>query len=173
MLQGKRVVLRPIEPEHLPNYVQWLNDPEVLAYFGKYLPFNLAQEQSWYEHQNDDAGTVNFAVELEGKHIGGCGFLNINHRQQNAEVGIFIGEKSLWNQGLGQDTLTTILDYGFKFLNFHRIYLRVFVENERGVGAYEKVGFQQEGRLRDFEWRHGRWQDMLIMSILRPEWEAK
>ena len=66
-----------------------------------------------------------------------------------------------------------MLDYGFDQLNFHRIYLRVFAENIRGVHAYEKIGFVHEGRFRETNWRHGRWQDLLVMSILRREWYAE
>ena len=170
MLHGELVRLRPIEREDLPNYLRWINDPDVLAYFGTYLPYNMVKEESWFERMNQDASVLNFAIEYEGQHVGGCGFVNINHRHQSSEVGLFIGEKSFWDKGLGQDTLRVMLDYGFDFLNLHRIYLRVFVENERGVHAYEKVGFVHEGRFREAEWRHGRWQDMLIMSVLRPEW---
>lgn len=173
MLHGQRVVLRPIEKEHLPNYVRWLADTEVLMYFGSYLPINLAGEESWYESQNQNPVVVNFAVELAGQHIGGAGFFDINQRNQRAEVGLFIGEKAFWNQGLGQDVLSTLVAYGFAYLNLHRIYLRVFPENERGVRAYEKVGFVHEGRQRQTEWRHGRWYDLLNMSILRDEWRPE
>lgn len=128
MLSGKHVVLKTIEKEHLPNYVRWFGDPEVLTYFGHYLPMSQADEEAWYERQRTDPDVTNFAIEREGVHIGGCGFLNINHRQQNAEVGLFIGEKRFWDQGLGQDVLATLVDYGFHYLNFHRIYLRVFAE---------------------------------------------
>ncbi|NOX61783.1 MAG: GNAT family N-acetyltransferase [Chloroflexi bacterium] len=173
MLQGQRVTLVPIEREHLPNYVRWFADREVLEYFGPYLPLNLAQEEKWYELMLEDETTVAFAVEMEGQHIGGCGFTSINHRHQSAEAGLFIGEKSLWNMGLGQDILTTLLHYGFDYLNFHRIYLRVFAENERAIRAYEKVGFEHEGRFREAEWRHGRRHDLLFMSILRHEWKRE
>jgi RimJ/RimL family protein N-acetyltransferase len=171
MLYGKKVVLRPITHEDLPNYVRWLTDPEVLLYFGKYLPMNLDQEEDWYHRQRDDPTVLNLAITYEGEHIGGTGFQHLNHRERNAEVGLFIGEKSLWDQGLGQDTLATMLRYGFEQLNLHRIYLRVFAENQRGIRAYEKVGFVTEGRLRQVVWRHGRWHDILIMSVLYPEWE--
>jgi len=172
MLQGQRVVLKPIEPEHLPNYVRWLGDTEVLAWFGDYRPLNLAREQGWYEAQNHDESSLNFAVEFDGRHIGGAGFGGINRTDQHAEVGLFIGEKSLWDQGLGKDILTTLVGYGFDYLNMHRIYLRVFAENHRAIRCYEQVGFVLEGRFREAYWRHGRWQDMLCMSILRSEWKA-
>ena len=173
MLKGERVVLRPIEPEHLPNYIRWFADQDVLAFFGPYRPMNLAQEQAWYESQNKDRETVNFACEYEGQHIGRGGFGRLNHAHQSAEVGLFIGEKSFWDQGLGQDMLTTLVSYGFDYLNLHRIYLRVFAENQRAIHAYEKVGFIPEGRFREAEWRHGRWQDLLYMSVLRHEWQGK
>lgn len=171
MLQGQHVVLRPIEKDHLPNYVRWLADTEVLMYFGSYLPMNQSAEENWYENMNQNPAMVSFAVESAGRHIGGAGLFDINPRNQRAEVGLFIGEKSFWNQGLGQDILRTLVAYGFDYLNLHRIYLRVFPENERAVRAYEKVGFVHEGRFRQTEWRHGRWYDLLVMSILRHEWQ--
>ncbi len=170
MLQGKRVVLRAIEPEDLPQYVRWFADTDMLKYFGFYYPMNLAQETDWYEGQNQDADRINFAVDHEDQHIGGCGFASLDRRNRNGEVGLFIGEKSLWGQGLGQDILTTLVEYGFDYLNLHRLFLRVFAENARAVRAYEKVGFLHEGRFRDAEWRHGRWHDMLFMSVLSHEW---
>lgn len=173
MLKGKRVVLRPIEPEHLAAYVRWMADTEVLAYLGPFRPMNSAQEQAWYERQNQDPDSINFAVEFDDRHIGGAGLHLRDHKSQNAEAGLFVGEKDLWNQGLGQDILTTIVDYGFANLNLHRIYLRVFAENVRGIHAYENVGFVHEGRFREAEWRHGRWHDILFMSILKQEWEAR
>ncbi|RME85450.1 MAG: N-acetyltransferase [Caldilineae bacterium] len=172
MLQGKLVRLRPIERADLPNYVRWFADPEVLRYFGNYLPLSLAQEERWYERQLD-SGSINFAVEYQGRHVGGAGFAHIDHRNQNAEVGLVIGEKDLWDRGLGQDTLATLVDYGFAYLNLHRIYLRVFAENKRAIHAYEKVGFREEDRFREAEWRHGRWHDLCFMSILRREWEHR
>jgi RimJ/RimL family protein N-acetyltransferase len=55
-------------------------------------------------------------------------------------------------------------------MNLNRVYLRVFADNERGVHLYEKVGFQHEGCWRQAEFRHGRYHDLLWMSILRHEW---
>jgi RimJ/RimL family protein N-acetyltransferase len=170
MLQGERIILRAIEREDLPNYVQWFNDPDVLEYFGAYLPLSLAQEEGWYEKMLQDSSVCNFAVEFEGQHIGGGGFGSIDGRHQNAEVGLFVGVPELWDQGLGRDVLETLIRFGFQQLNLHRIYLRVFAENKRGVHMYEKVGFRHEGRWRQAEFRHGGYHDTLWMSILHDEW---
>lgn len=170
MLQGERIILRAIEREDLPNYVQWFNAPVVLEYFGAYLPLSLAQEEGWYEKMLQDSSVCNFAVEFEGQHIGGGGFGRIDGRHRNAEVGLFVGVPELWDQGLGRDVLETLIRFGFQQLNLHRIYLRVFAENKRGVHMYEKVGFRHEGRWRQAEFRHGGYHDTLWMSILHDEW---
>ena len=173
MIRGERILLRAIERDDLPNYVQWFNDPAVLTYFGPVEPFSLAAEEQWYEQQLQDKSTCNFAVEFEGRHIGGGGFCRINERNANAEVGLFVGIPELWDQGLGRDVLQTMVRFGFEQLNLHRICLRVFAENERAIHMYEKAGFQHEGRWRQAEFRHGRYHDMLWMSILRDEWKRE
>jgi RimJ/RimL family protein N-acetyltransferase len=170
MLQGERVVLRAVEREHLPNYVRWLNDETVLEWLGAFLPMSLAQEEAWYADMVKDPGRCIFAVELDGKHIGGCGLEHIDGRNRSAEMGLFIGLPELWDRGLGLDIVQTLLRFGFNQLNLHRIYLRVFADNPRAIHVYEKAGFQHEGRLRQSEFRHGRYYDMLWMSVLRSEW---
>jgi diamine N-acetyltransferase len=170
MIAGDRVVLRAIERDDLPNYVQWLNDPSVLYYFGRNLPLSLAEEEDWYEKMLQDSSVRNFAVEFEGRHVGGAGFGRIDGRNACAEVGLFIGLPELWDQGLGYDVLHTLLRFGFEQMNLNRIYLRVFADNERAVHLYEKLGFQHEGCWRQAEFRHGRYHNLLWMSVLREEW---
>ncbi|MGD8795199.1 MAG: GNAT family protein [Anaerolineae bacterium] len=170
MIRGERVVLRAIERQDLANYVEWFNDPVVLEYFGRYRPLSLTEEEEWYEQMLQDPKTCNFAVELEGRHVGGAGFDKIDGRNASAEVGLFIGLPELWDQGLGFDVLQSLLRFGFEQLNLNRIYLRVFARNERAVHLYEKLGFRHEGRWRQAEFRNGQYQDMLWMSVLREEW---
>ena len=170
MIRGTRVILRAIERSDLPRYVQWLNDPAVLEYFGQVTPISQADEEAWYETMLQERSVRNFAVEFEGQHVGGAGFGKIDPRNACAEVGLFIGLPERWDQGLGSDVLHTLLRFGFDQMNLNRIYLWVFAGNERAVHLYEKVGFQHEGRWRQAEFRNGRYHDMLWMSILREEW---
>jgi RimJ/RimL family protein N-acetyltransferase len=170
MIRGERIVLRAIEREDLSNYVQWLNDPLVLEYFGRFFPLSLALEERWYEAMLDDSNSCNFAIEFEGQHIGGAGLNNIDGCNASAEIGLFIGLPEMWDQGLGRDVMRTLVNFGFEQMNLHRIYLRVFAENERAVHLYKKVGFRHEGCWREAEFRHGHYQDLVWMSILREGW---
>jgi RimJ/RimL family protein N-acetyltransferase len=104
------------------------------------------------------------------KLIGNCGFFDINWRTRCAEVGIFIGEKSCWNKGYGTEVMQLMLRHGFETLNLNRIILHVDADNLGGIRAYEKAGFIHEARLRQANFREGKYCDDLIMSVLCSEW---
>ena len=173
ILQGKQVRLRAVERADLPLAVQFLNDPDVLLWFGKLAPLGMEDEITWYERMRQDDHVINFAMEVAVRYVGGCGLINIDHVHRRAEMGVFVGDKSLWGRGVGSEAITLVMDYGFDYLNLHRIYLRTFAGNTRAIRVYEGLGFQHEGRFRDAEWRHGRWQDMLYMSVLEAEWRQR
>jgi RimJ/RimL family protein N-acetyltransferase len=54
-------------------------------------------------------------------------------------------------------------------MNLHRIELWVFEENARARHVYEKVGFIEEGRLRDGMYKAGHYQDLIFMGLLEGE----
>lgn len=83
-----------------------------------------------------------------------------------------IGDKSAWNQGCGSEATHLMLQHGFENLNLHRIYLRVYQNNPRAIRAYEKVGYIHEGRMRQAIYKNGKFEDVLLMSVLRSEWDA-
>lgn len=72
-------------------------------------------------------------------------------------------------KGLGSLALRLIVDYAFERLGAHRLWLDVKVHNHRAQRAYERVGFQQEGALRDSLLTDSVYESLVIMSILKPE----
>ena len=54
-------------------------------------------------------------------------------------------------------------------MNLARVSLHVYDMNPRGVRAYEKVGFREEGRLRDDQFVDGRHRDVIVMGLLAGE----
>jgi RimJ/RimL family protein N-acetyltransferase len=104
--------------------------------------------------------------------IGVSSLDHIDAVHRKAEFGISL-EKGSWGQGYGSEATRLMVDYAFITLNLHRVYLRVFEFNERAIRCYLKAGFQKEGLLRQEHYTEGRYWDALIMSVLRPEWEAR
>ncbi len=174
MIRGERVVLRAIESGDLERCHQWMNDPEVKRFLSMRFPISMVQEKQWVEGERDPNKELHLAIEaLEGEHIGNCGLMNRDTISRHAELGIVIGNKEYWSKGYGTDAMLTLCGFGFTQMNLHRICLRVLDVNARGIRCYEKCGFQHEGRLREAEFKHGAYHDMLLMSILADEFREQ
>ncbi|MCW5873093.1 MAG: GNAT family N-acetyltransferase [Anaerolineales bacterium] len=177
MIYGERIRLRGVEHTDLPAFVAWLNDPDVRRNLAAYWPMSLAREERWFsELANRPVHEQPLVIEARDGdgwlHIGNCGFHNIDWVHRNAELGIMIGVKDKWNQGYGTEAIQLLQRVGFETLNLHRLYLRVYERNGAGIRAYEKAGFVHEGRQRQAQYDEGNYSDVLLMSILRPEWDA-
>ncbi len=177
MIYGEHIRLRGVERSDLACFQEWLNDPEVTEGLSTFLPLSLADEEHWFEtasHMQPEEKPLAIDLKEAGgwRLIGNSGFFNMEWLNRSAEFGLFIGDKSCWNQGYGTETVRLLLKHGFESLNLHRIYLRVYATNPRARRSYEKVGFVLEGTLREAVYRHGRYADVYIMSFLRAEWNV-
>jgi RimJ/RimL family protein N-acetyltransferase len=162
--------------EDLPLFVKWFNDPEVRRNLLITAPMSIHQEERWFEttlarHIDEHPLTIEVQTDAGWEPAGNTGFMAVNRQEGSAEVGIFIGDQRFWNQGFGTEAMQLMVNHGFNDLNLHRIFLQVFDSNPRAIRAYEKVGFQHEGRLREAHFLEGRHVDVLVMSILKHEWE--
>jgi diamine N-acetyltransferase len=72
-------------------------------------------------------------------------------------------------RGLGRAALALVLDHAFDGLGAHRVWLDVKVDNARARRAYEAVGFVAEGVLRDALLTDGRYESLVVMSVLAHE----
>lgn len=176
IIYGERVRLRANEREDLPKFHEWVNDPEVTHNLGLYLPMSMADEEKWFDSQRDP-NEKPLSIEIRKgkgwKLIGNCGVFGIENANRSAELGIMIGDKSEWDKGYGAEVMSLLLRHCFGTLNLNRAFLRVYADNVRAVRSYEKAGFVLEGRLREAVYKHGKYDDVLIMSVLRSEWTKR
>ncbi|MFP4631754.1 MAG: GNAT family N-acetyltransferase [Candidatus Acetothermia bacterium] len=174
--KGKVGFTRPKE-DYVEKYLEWINDMRVNAYLGNRLGqvHTLEEEREWYEELKDRDDTVLFTIHdrSPGTPIGNCSITDIDHISNRAEVGVLIGETDYRGRGYGTTTLELLLDYGFTALNLTSIRLGVMEDNDRARSCYDKVGFQEAGRLRKFYLVSGEYQDLILMDILKEEFEEK
>lgn len=177
MLEGAKVRLRPPEMADLERNFGWINDAEVNRFLQMRYGMSLAAEEAWMRERTARPlayDNVFFAVEtLDGRHIGNINFFNTSPEDRKTELGVMIGDKSCWSQGYGTDAIATLLRFGFEEMNLNRIELNVYAENDRAIACYRKCGFVEEGRLRQARYQEGRYQDVVLMSVLREEWLAR
>jgi RimJ/RimL family protein N-acetyltransferase len=176
MLKGQKVLLRAMTRADLERLWVFNNDVEVEVAGGgdPPLPQSLARLQTDFDANLSKGGRdgTGFAIEADGLFIGQCALFNFDHVAHRCELGITIGDKSYWGRGYGSDAVRVLMDYGFRHHNLQRIYLSVNSTNPRAIGAYRRCGFIEEGRLRDHMWNNGQFIDLVLMGILRVEWQA-
>ena len=178
IIYGERIRLRAAEREDLKKFHEWINDPEVTFGLALYLPMSMRDEEAWFENVGKRPPDERpLAIDLRAgdgwRLIGNSGIFEIDHVAHSAEVGILIGDKSVWNQGLGTEAVSLLLRHGFEMLNLNRILLRVYADNPRAIRSYQKAGFVQEGTLREAVFKRGKYEDVHLMSVLRREWLAR
>lgn len=174
ILKGKLINLRPLTLKDAPNFCKWFEDEEVTMFIslrGQGAP-SLKQEREWIKKNLKSKDIAYFCIETKDhKHVGSVSLMHIDLHNKYAEFGIAIGDKRYWGQGLGTEATKMMLEYGFKKLKLHRIDLRVVAYNFRAQRTYKKVGFVYEGRQRALVYYKKNWHDMILMGILKTEWE--
>jgi RimJ/RimL family protein N-acetyltransferase len=170
-LVGSQIYLRPLERADAPALAAWLNDAEVTRFLTLYRPLSLAAEEDYIDRmrQGDDIALA-IVLRADDRLIGGTGLHAMDTRCRRASFGVFIGDKQEWGKGYGSEATRLMLGYAFETLNLNRVWLHVYEYNERGIRAYEKLGFRREGVLRQDTFRDGRYWDTITMAVLREEW---
>ncbi|HET6456282.1 MAG TPA: GNAT family protein [Armatimonadota bacterium] len=174
MITGEKVILRAIELSDVKQLWEWTQDAEVMRYRDyPYPPQPLAEaEREYQDSLCRDTRDLHLAITtLDGELIGETSLRYVDHRGGNADFTIAIGNKAYWSHGYGSDATKALMKFAFEQYNLHRITLYVHAFNERAIRAYERCGFRHEGRLRESHYLDGEYKDVLVMGLLKEEFE--
>ena len=110
-----------------------------------------------------------FAIIYDGQIAGTIGFNEIDRGNSCGAVGYWLGE-GFQGKGIMMKSLEVLIDYGFSELDLHKIEIRVAPGNVKSRALPERLGFKQEGVIRDAEWLYDRYVDHVVYGLLREEW---
>lgn len=170
-MKGKNIYLRILEEKDIPKTTKWINNEEISEIMG-YLPTkSLFSQEQWFKEITQKNDRFIFAIIdiISDEHIGNVGIGNIDYISRNGMFNIFIADQKNRAKGVGTEVTNLILDFAFNKLNLHKVYLRT---SERFIGAnkmYKKIGFIKEGVMRDHYFSNGIYEDKIMYSILRNE----
>ena len=178
MFEGEKVRLRSMELNDLDDVMKHWNNLKMREFLSLPIPYAREEEEQWIRGtwERRQAGKeYQFAVvdKQTNEFLGSVGLMSIDNINRSAEAGIAIHQEKNWSKGYGSDAMRVILKIGFDYLNLHRIYLRVYEFNERGIKSYTKVGYTEIGRHRQAQYIRGKYHDVIYMDILRDEWLEK
>ena len=172
-LIGDGVVLRRMRREDAENVVRWRSQPHVADQLFSRPP-TIEEHRRWFDAVRVSSDRQEFiictglaATEVP---IGTIGLSGIDRHHERAEYGIVIGETSALGKGVAAEASLLLLVYAFQTLGLHRVFLQVFRDNARARRLYERLGFVEEGILRQHAVRGDAHIDVVVMGLLREEW---
>ncbi|WP_394617465.1 GNAT family N-acetyltransferase [Lentzea sp. JNUCC 0626] len=141
-------------------------DDEVARFTGSHQTFELADVEAYIERTLNDPNRYTRAITEDGKFLGEV-VLTIDPPNRSAGLRIVLWDG--FGKGYGTIALQHVLDHAFTERGLHRVDLEVYDFNERAIHVYKKLGFREEGRLRDALLWDGVFHDAIVMSILSTD----
>ena len=175
-MYGDRIVLREPRWEDLPDVHAWMNDGATAAFLGG----RFTGPQTWEQAElylrdllEGGAGGVHFAVaEPETlAYLGEIALTGVDAAARTARLTVVL-RPDCRGRGYGTEAVRLALRYAFDSMNLQRVSLRVHADNRAAIRAYEKAGFAREGCLRREAYRAGVYVEVLVMGVLREEFQG-
>lgn len=183
MIVGRKVRLRPPEAECDDHecIVAWRNTAAMRQCFFGDQQITLESHLAWYGRAAADAGQIYYAIDAlldpdtgeplnDPIIVGVVGLSSIDEHHQSAEFGRFmIGDPRFHGAGYGREAAYLVCDHAFNVLGLNRIWAEVLAGNERALGLYQSIGFEQEGVLREHILKGGHYRDVVRVGMLAAD----
>ncbi|GAL25960.1 acetyltransferase [Vibrio variabilis] len=147
------------------NWTQ-LNGP----YFGYERPTQAQFADNYFSRlkQGQDA----LVIEYLGRAIGTVSYYWEDKATRWLEVGVLVYDSTLWGRSIGKKALVSWVSHLFNTLDIARVGLTTWSGNPRMMRCAEKLGMQQEARLRKVRYYRGEYYDSVKYGVLREEWKV-
>jgi UDP-4-amino-4,6-dideoxy-N-acetyl-beta-L-altrosamine N-acetyltransferase len=162
VLYRDRILLRPMEFEDTDYIVRWRSDPDIIANLFSSEPLTKENHLKWFKQTHEDR--LDYII---------CFKDNQQLKNLKSEAGIMLGNKSMQGKGLAKESFALWFTYGFKELGLNRIYVRIMSDNYTTLEFIKKLGFVQEGILKQDCKTDTGFKDVIIMGLLKSEAENK
>lgn len=167
-LTGDAIELKTLTEKDTEIVQRLLNDPQIRQPTDRYAPAYESRVHQWISSRGED-DEINLLIFSDDEPVGLINLFSINDVFGLAEVGFGIIPEQ-WGNGYASDALRTMCSYAFEERGLHKVYGNAFATNAGSQRVMEKVGFQEEGILREEVIKDGRRVDMHRYGLLAEEW---
>jgi ribosomal-protein-serine acetyltransferase len=109
-------------------------------------------------------------IWYRGKLAGGIGYHPIDWANRKVEIGYWLGE-SFQGKGLMTKACRTLVTYAFDELGLNKVEIHCATSNIRSCAIPKRLGFTQEGILREAEWLYDHFLDLFVFGMFAREWQ--
>ncbi len=147
---------------HLREWLGWVDGAtEASTYQEIVIP-------AWLQQFADGNGFT-CGIYLQDELVGTIGLHEINRHLGQTSLGYYLGEKGL-RKGVMTDVVRFVTNYCFEVLGLNRVVIECATGNNRSRRIPERLGFKEEGVLRDAEKLYGTYHDIVVYAMLKQDW---
>lgn len=159
-----QLVMTTLQNEEMKDFLGLATDQEI-----EREKTNYEKGYSWYR-----SGARNFVIlDADSRMtLGRIGFHTWYQAHSRAEVGYHITRDEDKQKGIMSEALHRMLQHGFEEMNLNRVEAFVGPGNAASQRLLLKMGFKEEGRLREHYCKNGVAEDSLCFGLLRSEWQG-
>lgn len=173
VLTTKRLNLIEIQQEHLKDIFSLFGDDKVTKFYNiKTLqkPQDGQVYLDWFQKRFKEQAGIRWGIQLKNEEgiIGTIGYNNFSEKHR-ANLGYDL-QSIYWNKGYMTEAIEAVVEFGFNNLNVNRIEAEVMVGNIQSEKLLLKLGFHNEGCLRDWMYWDHKHFDMTMFSLLKRDW---
>ena len=176
--QDKELLLRPFEPEDIPNLHEYLAHPQLIGRryipwsFSDIVPLSKKTVEAIYTKWSEGKKSLVFAIYHKGfPDLLGHSRCDWEWDTYSPSVEVVISPP-YQRKGYGTKVLNLLIDYLFKYTPAQNINCWIADWNIQGRNFAQSHGFKEVGRMRRVGIRQGEYYDFIVMDILRDEWKS-
>ncbi|MDY0404150.1 GNAT family protein [Virgibacillus sp. 179-BFC.A HS] len=147
--------------DHLRQWMPWLDTTKEPEDSKQFID---SAYQSYANRQSLIAG-----IFYRGRLAGMVSFNSLDWANRIGSVGYWIAQ-NYQGKGIMTRSVRGLVDYGFHVLGLNRIDIRAAYGNKKSRAIAERLGFRQEGQLRQVEWLYDHYVDHVVYGMLAQDW---
>lgn len=147
--------------DYLKMYLPWVDNTISVSDTREFI---VASRKQYAANNGFDAG-----IWYKGEFAGVIGFHSINRNIKSISIGYWLNERFV-GKGIMTKACKEFIDYAFNILDFNRVEIQCAITNLKSRAIPERIGFSQEGIIRDGELLRGSYVDCVIYGMLKREW---
>ncbi|MDS1140035.1 UDP-4-amino-4,6-dideoxy-N-acetyl-beta-L-altrosamine N-acetyltransferase [Pusillimonas sp. SM2304] len=148
----------------------WRNHPDVRRYMLTQHEISMDEHRSWFRSTLLNGDKQLLIFEIDNLPYGFVQFSGLASGKV-ADWGFYLAPNA--RQGTGQSLGLAALDYGFGLLNLHKVCGQALEFNKPSIKFHLRLGFQQEGLLRDQHFDGRNYHSMVCFGLLAEEWSNR
>ena len=146
--------------KHLRDWFAWVDDVISPETYESYMKYSLNE---FVEKRMLPVG-----IWYKGQLAGFCSLADIHPVNRSANFAYYLGEE-FQGHGLVTKTVSALMSYAFTGLGLRRIEIRCGTQNAKSRAIPERLGFQQEGTIRQCEWLYDHFIDNAVYGMLASD----